>query len=115
MEKITLNNKKFTVVNNSKDGKVSNDTTFHFRHKGKVVTAGYQGGEIKHGKIIAKMTSDEEMEMLYQCLTTDDELKAGKATAKLELDAEGLIRMKLNWEWMDDSKQKGTSEYIEVK
>ena len=114
MKKITLNNKKFTTVNNSKGGAASSQTTFHYRQKGKVVTAGYQGGNITHGKIIAKLIDDDTLEMLYQCLTTDEELKAGKAIAKMELDDEGLIRLKLNWEWMDDSGQKGTSEFVEV-
>jgi len=114
MEKFNLNNKKFTTVANSKDGKASSATVFHYRQKGKVVTAGYQGGDIVHGKIIAKLIGEDELEMLYQCLTTDDELKAGKAIAKMGYDDEGLIRLKLNWEWLDDSNQKGTSEYVEI-
>ena len=114
MKKINLNNKKFTTVNNSKDGEASSETTFHYRQKGKVVTAGYQGGNITHGKIIAKLVADDTLEMLYQCLTTNEELKAGKAIAKMAYDEEGLIRLKLNWEWMDDSGKKGTSEFVEV-
>jgi len=114
LEKFNLNNKKFTTIANSKDGKASSETVFHYRQKGKVVTAGYQGGDISHGKIIAKFIADDKLEMLYQCLTIDEELKAGKAIAKIEYDDKGLIRLKLNWEWLDDSNQKGTSEYVEI-
>jgi len=85
-----------------------------FDKKGKVVTAGYQGGNITHGKIIAKLIAEDELEMLYQCLTIEEELKAGKANAKIKYDEDGKIRLNLNWEWLDGSDQKGTSEYVEV-
>jgi hypothetical protein len=52
--------------------------------------------------------------MLYQCLTTANELKAGKAQAKISFTSEGKIKLHLNWEWLTDVIEKGESEYIEV-
>ncbi|MGK0365722.1 MAG: hypothetical protein ACI85O_002790 [Saprospiraceae bacterium] len=51
--------------------------------------------------------------MLYQCLTTEGELKAGKAIADIS-SVNGKLHLKLNWEWLNAEKKKGTSEYIEV-
>jgi hypothetical protein len=51
--------------------------------------------------------------MLYQCLTTDNELKAGKALAKISLTNTGKMSLHLNWEWLTNGNEKGTSEYIE--
>lgn len=51
--------------------------------------------------------------MFYQCLTTDNELKAGKALANISLSDNGKIKLTLHWEWMNDANRKGISEYIE--
>ena len=51
--------------------------------------------------------------MLYQCLTIDNELKAGKAKAEVSLSETGKIRLKLNWEWLGDKNESGVSEYLE--
>lgn len=77
-----------------------------------MVTADYQGGGIKYGKIIARLEEDT-LYMLYQCITDDDQLKAGKAVAKLSFGAEHKIKMQLDWQWLTESEQKGVSEYIE--
>ena len=52
--------------------------------------------------------------MLYQCLTTSNELKAGKALAKISETPQGKIKLSLNWEWLTGEHQKGQSEYIEI-
>lgn len=52
--------------------------------------------------------------MLYQCLTTDNQLKAGKALAQIVILQNGKMKLSLNWEWLTDGNEKGTSEYIEI-
>ena len=53
--------------------------------------------------------------MLYQCLTVDNELKAGKALAKIRLTENGKIKLTLDWEWLDEENAKGRSEYLEIE
>ncbi|MNR53519.1 hypothetical protein D3C85_1735490 [compost metagenome] len=53
--------------------------------------------------------------MLYQCLTTDNELKAGKAIAQITLTENGKIKLSLDWEWLNNGNEKGKSEYVEVE
>lgn len=112
MHTIDFNNKTFSLVDNSKNGEVGTSTIFEYHQEGNLVTADYHGGNIRYGKIIAKLRN-EELHMLYQCMTTDDELKAGKAIAKIDFSENNKIKLKLNWEWLGDNHEKGTSEYIE--
>ena len=52
--------------------------------------------------------------MLYQCLTMDNELKAGKALAKITLNKHNKMRLKLDWQWLTAEGTTGTSEYVEI-
>ncbi|MCW3121285.1 MAG: N-acetyltransferase [Flavipsychrobacter sp.] len=113
VQAINFNNKRFLLTGNSDNGKVNTETIFDYRQDSNVVTADYYGGTIKTGKIIANFSGDK-LDMLYQCMTTDNELKAGKAIADVSLDEKGRIKLRLNWEWLGDKKETGTSEYIEV-
>ena len=113
MNNINFNNKKFILLENSKSGTVNSTTIFEYQQSGNLVTANYQGGTIKYGKIIAHKKKDE-LFMLYQCITMENELKAGKAIAKISLTKNNKIKLKLNWKWLTDDFSTGTSEYIEL-
>lgn len=52
--------------------------------------------------------------MLYQCLTTENELKAGKAIAKISTTKNGKLKLSLQWQWLNEVGDKGVSEYIEL-
>lgn len=95
MNKFNFNNKKFLLIQNSNNGEVNTETIFNYKQDGNLVTADYFGGTIKYGKIIAEL-KDNELNMLYQCLTTDNELKAGKALALITLEENGKIKLSLN-------------------
>ena len=114
MSNFNFDNKKFALVNNSETGEVSTETIFEYKQKDKLVTADYYGGTILYGKIIADL-KDDELNMLYQCLTIDNQLKAGKAIAKITLTDNGKIKLNLNWEWLTKVNEKGISEYIEIE
>ena len=111
--KFNFNNKRFALIQNSESGRVNSETIFEYKQDNNLVTADYYGGSIEYGKIIADL-QDDELCMLYQCLTTDKQLKAGKAKAKISLTNTGKIKLSLNWEWLTDSNEKGYSEYVEI-
>jgi hypothetical protein len=113
MNKFNFNNKKFALIQNSENGQVNTETIFNYEQDDNLVTADYFGGMIKYGKIIAELKGDE-LNMLYQCLTTDNQLKAGKALAKITLRENGKIKLSLNWEWLTNGNDKGISEYVEI-
>ena len=112
MSEFNFNNKTFSLIENSKNGKVNYETIFKYKQEGNIVTADYFGGTIKYGKIIANLNNNT-LDMLYQCITTENELKAGKATAKISLTTDNKIKLKLNWEWLGNKNESGISEYIE--
>lgn len=107
-----FDDKTFVLVHNSQAGQVDSEVLFHYRQEGDLVTADYSGGTIRYGKIIALLQGDQ-LDMRYQCLTTTNELRAGKAIAAISKNEAGKIRLTLNWTWLDEHGQTGTSEYIE--
>jgi hypothetical protein len=112
MSEFNFNNKIFYLLENSESGKVNSDTVFKYQQKDNVITADYYGGTIKYGKIIATLENNQ-LNMLYQCVTSEDELKAGKAIATVSLNKRDKILLKLNWQWLNGNKEKGVSEYLE--
>lgn len=112
MNEINFNNKTFSLVENSEKGKANAETIFEYKQNGDLVTADYYGGNIRYGKIIAVLKG-MQLSMLYQCLTSTNELIAGKAIAEISVTDDKRIKLKLNWEWFDNMNEKGVSEYIE--
>ncbi|WP_190810147.1 hypothetical protein [Flagellimonas sp. S3867] len=112
MQLFNLNNKTFSLLENSENGKVDSNTIFRYQQEDDLVTAEYDGGTIRYGKIIAQLDGDK-LTMLYQCITVDGELKAGKAKAQIRVDVNNKIHLHLNWQWLGDSAKTGVSEYIE--
>ena len=113
MTTINFNNKRFSLVDNSTHGKVNADTIFEYKQQGQIVTADYHGGTVSYGKIIAILKGNI-LDMRYQCITTDNQLKTGKAIAHISILEDGKLKLNLNWEWLEDNNSKGTSEYIEL-
>src|SRR5690606_21894505 len=105
---------RFVLIQNSDSGEVNSETVFEYKQDGNLVTANYFGGTIRYGKIMAAL-KDDELNMLYQCLTTDNQLKSGKAIAKISLTDSGKMKLNLNWEWLTNGNEKGTSDYIEIE
>ena len=114
MPTINFHNKKFGLLHNSKEGIASDETIFYYQQDGDLVTADYKGGSIKCGKIIARQLPNNDLEMLYQCITLESELRAGKAYAKTTLNANGKIQLNLDWSWISGGDGAGTSTYVEL-
>jgi hypothetical protein len=111
---VSLDNRVFVPVENTENGVVSGKTRFHFWQQGVVFYADYFGGDVREGHIIGKFNAEGQGEMLYHCLTTDQDLKAGKAIADfIETDTGGLA-MELQWQWISGDGTQGRSRYEEV-
>ena len=113
MEPVNFNNRKFALIDNSSNGEVNTDTIFNYQQEGDLVTADYKGGSIEYGKIIGRLENDQ-LHMLYHCMTTDKVLKAGKAIADISYTYNGRIILTLDWEWLTEHGVSGTSSYMEM-
>jgi len=109
---ISFEGKTFILLHNSEAGETNEETTFEYEQEGDLVTADYTGGTIRYGKIIGKLKNDQ-LDLVYQCLTTEGELKSGTAVGKVEFTNEGKMVLKLDWEWLSKSGTTGKSAYIE--
>jgi len=90
---------------------VNSETCFHYKQQGTHVTADYSGGTVIKGSLVGQLIASELL-MLYHCITTSNELKAGKATAQLTTNSDGRIELHLQWEWLT-SEGAGKSVYVE--
>ena len=114
MKNINFHGKTFALLANSENGEVSTETLFLYKQDGELVTADYSGGTIRHGKLIAKQNENGDLEMVYNCLINDGELKSGKAHAKVSINSNEKVQLDLDWEWLDGDRTTGTSTYIEL-
>ncbi len=113
-KKLSLDNRVFVPVENTGNGVVSGKTRFHFWQQGVVFYADYFGGDVREGHIIGKFNAAGQGEMLYHCLTTEHELKAGKAIADFIETETGPLAMELDWQWISGDGSKGRSRYEEI-
>ena len=114
LTKLSLDNRVFVPVENTENGVVSGQTRFHFWQEGMVFYADYFGGDVREGHIIGQFNEEGQGDMLYHCLTTDKQLKAGKAIATFTERDDGQLSMSLSWQWISGEKTHGHSRYEEV-
>jgi hypothetical protein len=111
---LTLHLKKFITTEN-KNGLSSDETIFQYFQEGNTITGTYKGGEIKEGFVVGKQLSENEIELLFQCITTQGDLKAGKSQGIISRTADGRLLLNFTWFWLDDNSSGGTSSYIELQ
>ncbi len=106
---INYNNKKFRPLSNTDNGETSNDTLFHYKQVGNILTSEYAGGKIKYGHLIGLVDNDGNIEMRYHQVNEKGELMTGICISRPEILSTGKIRLHENWEWTSGDKSKGRS------
>jgi hypothetical protein len=110
---MTLTGSTFRAVANSTNGTLNTDTTMTFVSEDESSILGvYRGGTIRTGNVVATRKSPSTIEMLYHCVTTSGELKAGRAMGSFARNADGRLCMHLDWQWLTGDQSKGASEWI---
>jgi hypothetical protein len=110
---MNLDNKKFITVEN-KSGLSSNETVFEYFQNGKVITGKYKGGAIQEGFIVGKQTEEFKIELLFQCLTNEGDLKVGESKGIISEHENGKLKLNFDWNWLNGDLSGGKSEYIEI-
>ena len=110
---MTLDNKKF-ITRENKDGLSSSETIFHYFQSGTVITGKYKGGAIQEGFIVGKQIEESKIELLFQCLTKEGDLKVGESKGIISENQNGKLELKFDWNWLNGDLSGGKSEYIEM-
>jgi hypothetical protein len=106
---INFDNRFFRSVQNSSTGEVNAETRFHYRQKGQVVWATYEGGGITFGTLIASVLADGSLDMRYSHVNNRGELMTGRCRSIPEAMADGRIRLHEKWQWTSGDLSSGES------
>jgi hypothetical protein len=108
-----LNNRRFTVADNAQ-GLSGAGTVFHYQVEGDAVSGTYQGGRIRIGHQVGRVTGADTIELLFQCLTTDGEILAGWSRGTVGVDRAGRTTLTFVWGWLSGATGGGDSSYVEL-
>lgn len=108
-----LNNKKFTAESNSHNGEVSTETIFHYRQKGNIVWATYEGGQILFGTLSGRIENENKLIFTYQHQNLAGEFLTGKCATEIEVE-QGNITLHETWQWTCKDFSHGTSVLKEI-
>lgn len=107
--KINYNGKTFRPKSNTENAETSDQTVFHYKQVGDILTAEYRGGKIKYGQLIGLVDSDGNIELRYHQINLKNELKTGICNSTPEILPNGKIRLHEKWKWTSGDKSKGKS------
>ena len=106
---INYDGKIFRPSMNSENGETSNETTFHYRQEGQILTATYSGGKIKFGNLIGLVDEFGNIDMRYHQINIKNELMTGICKSRPEVLSNGKLRLHETWQWTSGENSKGTS------
>jgi len=106
---INYNDKVFRPVSNSENGETSNETKFHYKQVGNILSSEYSGGKILSGHLIGLVDQEGNIDMRYHQVNTNHELMTGICKSMPEVLHNGKIRLHETWEWTSGDKSKGNS------
>src|SRR3712207_1868561 len=108
MLRIDIHGKRFTATANE-HGVSGADTVFQYWVDGTLITGRYAGGRIRAGQLVGRVTSPETIELLFQCVTTEGALMAGRSAGRVAEDGAGRATLEFEWSWLTGDRSGGTS------
>ena len=106
---MNYHNKIFRPISNTANGETSEQTVFHYKQTGQILTAEYAGGQIQKGHLIGLVDELGNIDMRYHQVNVNGELMTGTCQSTPEILPDGKIRLHECWEWTSGDKSKGTS------
>ncbi|MGX1084863.1 hypothetical protein AB7M25_001429 [Pseudomonas sp. AP3_22 TE3818] len=83
-----LNNRRFTVAGNT-HGLSCVGSVFHYKVEGNAISSTYQGGRIRTGLQVGRVTGPDTIELLFHCITNEGEILAGWSRGTVGVDEAG--------------------------
>ncbi|HAA13105.1 MAG TPA: n-acetylglutamate synthase [Cytophagales bacterium] len=109
---MNYNNRIFRAVSNDEHGAVDDSVRFHYRQKGNLLSATYQGGTIREGHLLGTVAEDGSLHFLYHQVHQDGTLHSGECWSKPEELADGRLRMHETWQWTNGQAGKSVLEEV---
>lgn len=106
---MNYHDKLFRPISNTANGETSEQTVFHYKQTGNILTAEYAGGQIQMGHLIGLVDELGNIVMRYHQVNEKGELMTGICQSTPEILTNGKIRLHERWEWTSGDKSKGTS------
>ncbi|WP_343634455.1 n-acetylglutamate synthase [Fluviicola sp.] len=111
---MNYHNKKFRPVSNTPNGETSEETTFHYKQEGNILTCTYSGGQIKCGQLIGLVDTEGNIDIRYHQINAKGILMTGTCYSKPEILSDGRIRLHESWQWTSGDQSKGNSVLEEI-
>lgn len=108
-----LHDRRFTVAGNPQ-GLSGAGTVFHYRVEEHAISSTYQGGRIRMGNQVGRVTGPDSIELLFHCLTNEGEMLAGWSRGTVGVDAAGRTTLSFVWGWLSGATGGGESSYVEL-
>lgn len=115
MPNINYENRRFASRSNTSNGEVDASTVFHYRQRGGVVWATYEGGGIVFGTLIARVGADDSLDMRYSHINIKGEIMTGICRSIPETLNDGRLRLHETWTWASGDESSGTSIIEEIR
>lgn len=111
---MNYNNKKFRPLQRTENSVTSEETIFHYRQEGNILTAEYSGSRIVKGHLIGLVDEKGHIEMRYHQVNANNELMTGICFSSPEIDTDGKIRLNEKWQWTSGDRSSGKSVLKEI-
>ncbi|WP_291725908.1 n-acetylglutamate synthase [Bernardetia sp.] len=111
---MNYHNKKFRPVSNTENGETSEETIFHYKQEGNILTSTYTGGKILKGHLIGMVDEKGNIDMRYHQVNEKGELMTGVCKSRPEILENGKIRLHETWKWTSGDLSEGKSILEEI-
>jgi hypothetical protein len=104
----------FRSISNSRFGEVGEETIFHYHQDQDIVWGEYSGGSIVRGMLIAHMDEEGVLDLRFQHINIEGELRTGIVRSTPELLPDGRYRLYERWQWTSGNQPSGESIVEEI-
>ena len=111
---INYDGRRFRSVENSETGEVGPRTVFGYRQDGDVVSATYEGGDVRFGTLIATADGEGNLDARYGHVNASGELMTGECRSTPEMLPDGRLRLHEEWRWTSGDGSSGRSVVEEI-
>jgi hypothetical protein len=111
---IDYDGRRFRSVENSDTGEVGPETVFGYRQDGDVVSATYEGGDVRFGTLIATADGEGNLDARYGHVNASGELMTGECRSTPEMLPDGRLRLHEEWRWTSGDGSSGQSVVEEI-